>query len=460
MKKQYKFGGNTNVPTGKKIKADLGLEKTMNSIGQSFLYPGIEQSVVTASKPTKKDEGVPVPYRPVEEQEVINTTPVKPAQQFTIPSNNGIFGKVGSLESAFNKAYPTVNINVPKVTVPVMNRAQSSSTSTQSNNITSGSTAKSTTTKSNLTNKPKLNFDFLNEVTNPDGSTTNLRTGETYFKDIYKARRSPYSTLNLKTGETEYAGFINPYGAELQSAVYNNGPQGRQERTTKERLLNAGDWINIGVNSAGALTNLITGLATPNIKYARMKDPIAVTAPKINTNVNTTAETNAVNEEYNDTLRAIDQNTSSSQVALNRKRNAAAKRSASNVKINAAAENIRRDLQNKDAILKGEYAKYNAQRQDQVDAYNAQAKAAEFNANRTKVGDAITGFVSDIAQGATGIVNTVEKRQADRVNTVLSYMGNPEVNPKKFGEGFNKIYEELYGTKPPKYISKKYNKNA
>ena len=54
----------------------------------------------------------------------------------------------------------------------------------------------------------------------------------------------------------------------------------------KKAKLGTADWVNIGVNSAGALTNLITGLTSPDIRYARMKDPIPVIAPKINANVN------------------------------------------------------------------------------------------------------------------------------------------------------------------------------
>ena len=91
-------------------------------------------------------------------------------------------------------------------------------------------------------------------------------------------------------------------------------------------------------------------------------------------------------------------------------------------------------------------------------AYNAQADAAEFNANRTKVGDAITGFVSDLGLGASTITNAIEKREGDRINTVLSYMGNPEVNPDEFNKGFDDIYMKLYGKKPSNYLRKKYNK--
>ena len=227
---------------------------------------------------------------------------------------------------------------------------------------------------------------------------------------------------------------------------------------TKNKLLNAGDWINIGVNSLGALTNLITGLATPNIKYARMRDSIPIMAPKINSNVNTTAEENAIDESYYNELNAINENTANSQTALNRKRNAAARRAAAKVKIRSAAENTRRGLINEGNKLAAEYQKYNIARQENVDAYNRQAEAAEFNANRTKVGDAITGFVNDLGQGASTITNAIEKRKADRINTVLSYMGNPEVNPDEFNKGFDQIYENLYGKKPSKSIKRRYNK--
>ena len=225
-----------------------------------------------------------------------------------------------------------------------------------------------------------------------------------------------------------------------------------------DKLLNTRDWINLGLNSVGALANLIGGLATPNIKYARMKDPIPIIAPKINTNVNTTAEENAIDDAYYNELKSINENTANSKVALNRIRNASARRAAAKVKIRSVAENTRRDLINKSNILKSEYDKFNIQRYENVQNYNTQAEAAEHNANRTKVNDAITGFINDLALGASTITNTLERREADRINTVLSYMGNPEVNQSEFGKGFDDIYIKLYGKKPSKYLIKKYSK--
>lgn len=516
MKKQYKIGGTANVPsTSNRKKAYLGLEETMNKLGQHFLYPSITPSIVTSERPTNenivktmsdygkhflyqpdnkietknvvvekpksninnfnqhylwqptKDEGVPIPYINPEQTKTENTNNTQQTNKFVIPTNKGLFTKVGDFETAFNEKYPTPKINIPQITIPSVNvKSKSVPVTKRSDATTNPDKTKSTestpvvenTTKSNTNYKPRLDTEFLNEVVNPDGSITNFRTGQTYFKDLNKIRRSPYSQLNLKTGQMEYAGYINPYGAEIQPAVYNNGPKGRQEREAKERLLNTGDWINLGLNSAGALTNLITGLATPNIRYARMKDATPIIAPKINANVNTTAEENAIDEQYYNELNAIDENTANSQTALNRKRNAAARRAAAKVKVRSAAENTRRDLINKGNILKGEYDKFNIQRQDQIDAYNAQADAAEFNANRTKIGDAITGFVSDLGLGASTITNAIEKREADRINTVLSYMGNPEVNPSEFGKGFDDIYMKLYGKKPSNYSRKKYSK--
>ena len=212
----------------------------------------------------------------------------------------------------------------------------------------------------------------------------------------------------------------------------------------KKAKLGAADWVNISVNSAGALTNLITGLTSPDIRYARMKDPIPVTAPKINANVNITAEENAIDEEYYNDLKAINENTADSKVALNRIRNAGARRAASKVKIRSNAENIRRNLINKGNILAGEYQKYNIGRQDQVDAYNAQAEAAEFNANKDKVGDAISGFVGDLMQGTSTITNTLEKREADRNNAILTTLGYPEINPKTLDQTRRDLYKQMY----------------
>lgn len=463
------------------------LVKTMNEFGEHYLYKPESQtnsSVVVVDKPKKSfGEQIYSKTRMYQSPGYLidpKTLPyLKPFWNFNIREsinlNRGDVPIPYKLEE--KNVNPVEQIVETKVQTPIQTNSNTTpntatkapivqritptpttpNTATTPNKTTSTSVNQNTT-KSNTNYKPRLDTEFLNEIVNPDGSITNFRTGQTYFKDLNKIRRSPYSQLNLKTGQMEYAGYINPYGAEIQPAVYNNGPKGRQEREAKERLLNTGDWINLGLNSAGALTNLITGLATPNIRYARMKDAIPVIAPKINANVNTTAEENAIDEAYYNELNAIDENTANSQTALNRKRNAAARRAAAKVKVRSAAENTRRDLINKGNILKGEYDKFNIQRQDQIDAYNRQADAAEFNANRTKVGDAITGFVSDLGLGASTITNAIEKREADRINTVLSYMGNPEVNPDEFNKGFDDIYEKLYGKKPSNYSRKKYSK--
>ena len=204
-----------------------------------------------------------------------------------------------------------------------------------------------------------------------------------------------------------------------------------------DKLLNTGDWINLGLNSAGALTNLITGLATPDIKYARMKDSIPIIAPKINTNVNTIAEENAIDEAYYNELNAINENTANSQTALNRKRNAAARRAAAKVKIRSAAENIRRDLINEGNKLAAEYQKYNIARQENIDAFNRQAETAEFNANRTKIGDAITGFVSDLTTGASTITNTLEQRNQFNKNLRVLGLTYPNVDIKQLDQVIN-----------------------
>ena len=181
-------------------------------------------------------------------------------------------------------------------------------------------------------------------------------------------------------------------------------------------------------------------------------------APKINSNVDTTAEEDAIDEAYNDEIRAINENTADSKTALNRKRNAAVRKRQAKVKVRSAAENISRDLRNKGNILKGEYDKFNIQRQENVDAYNKQADVAELNANRTKVSDAITGFLSDLTGSASTITNAIERRQADKRNTVLSYLANPNVDPTKFKEGYDKVYAELYPSKTKtKNKSKKNN---
>lgn len=481
-----------------KKKANLGIQETLNKFGQHYLYPSVTPAISVANDPNKKSVGEVIDeygrhylYQPEFEITppivVANkvTTPVKTINDFNSKylwqppaSTRGDVPYPHRLEEEI--IAPMEQIVEPQVQIPVQTNYKSTANTTAKTPVVQRTTPTTTTTNkttetsvnqninkssqtpiqtnSNNVNKSSLNLDFLNEITNPNGSTYNLRTGQTYIKDWNKVRRTPYSSLNLKTGETEYAGFINPYGSKIKSAVYDNGPQGRQERTAEERLLNAGDWINIGSNALGAVGNLLTGLLTPNIKYARMRDSIPLIAPKINSNVNTTAEEDAINEAYNDEIRAINENTADSKTALNRKRNAAVRKRQAKVKVRSAAENISRNLRNKGNILKGEYDKFNIQRQENVDAYNKQADVAEFNANRTKVSDAITGFLSDLTGSASTITNAIERRQADKRNTVLSYLANPNVDPAKFKEGYDKVYAELYPSKTKtKNKSKKNN---
>ena len=44
---------------------------------------------------------------------------------------------------------------------------------------------------------------------------------------------------------------------------------------------------------------------------------------------------------------------------------------------------------------------------NKVDLYNANAESAKYNANRTKLSDAFTGFVSDLTGGASTIINAI-----------------------------------------------------
>lgn len=348
-------------------------------------------------------------------------------------------------ESSSNQ---TQNNNVTASRVKIQERT----TPTTTNNSTS-ETIKTTTTPIQANDKSfipttnnnfrRLNLDFLNEITNPNGSTYNLRTGQTYFKDWNKVRTTPYSSFNLETGETKYAGFINPYGSEIQSSVYNNGPKGREERTAKERLLNAGDWVNMGANATTAITDLIVGLTTPDLKSVKYADPIPYQAFKNKTRVNITPKLQELRNTINKYKKSINENTISSKVNLNRLRDINLLNLDKINEIYGYKDNRETELINKDIKNLQEITNKNIKEINTIDQKNLENEIAAFNINRGGIGDTISGFIHQLAEGTSSNANAIERRKSDMYNTAMTYLSNPNVKISDFKEGLKEVLEEL-----------------
>ena len=464
MKNKYKFGGKAIISsTGEKKKAYVGIQETLNKFGQYYLYPSVTPAISITNNPNKKSVGEVINEygRHYLHQPEFQIEPFVATAERIKKDNIPI---IDYNDAYLWKAQASTRGNVPypyrleeEVVLPEV-KSESFSNQTQNNNVTTSrvqmqerttptanNNSTPTTTKVATTpiqentksftptttnNFRSLNLDFLNEITNPNGSTYNVRAGQTYFKDWNKVRRTPYSSLNLKTGKTEYAGFINPYGSKIKSAVYNNGPQGRQERTAEERLINVGDWINLGTNVLGAIGNLA-------VRHGYRQDPIVypATTPispvKLKTRYNINPQLQKLARTIDKYKDAIAKNTASSQTSLNRLRNLNLEELDRVNYLYGEKYNREIPLINADRMNFQNVMEKNIGRQEAVDRYNIQSRTTTNNLNKMERAAALVDFAQAIPQISENFVGTIEKRNQFNKNLATIGLGYPDIDVEK-----------------------------
>lgn len=186
---------------------------------------------------------------------------------------------------------------------------------------------------------------------------------------------------------------------------------------------NVADTIGLTSNFVGNLASaIINKKALDNMKYSDA--PIPKVAAKLKTNYNINPALNSLREDLAAYNKNVDYNTESSQVALNRKRQAFAKTKEASDELRAFKENEQTKLINADKLNQQGVANEN------IDAYNSwrKEKTNFDNAIREKRAENAVGFLNNFNLGIQDILTRRENRRKDRADAKLILAMNPHVN--------------------------------
>ena len=188
---------------------------------------------------------------------------------------------------------------------------------------------------------------------------------------------------------------------------------------------NVADTIGLTSNFAGNLAAaLINKKALDDMKYTDA--PIPKVAAKLKTNYNINPALNSLREDLATYNRNVDYNTESSQVALNRKRQALTNTMDASNKLYALKENEQTKLINADKLNQQGVANEN------IDVYNnwMKEKTNFDNAIREKRAENAVGFLNNFNLGIQDILTRRENRRKDLADAGLILAANPHVNPE------------------------------
>lgn len=207
----------------------------------------------------------------------------------------------------------------------------------------------------------------------------------------------------------------------------------------------------------GLASNIIGGLITRRknnrmlnkLKYSDA--PIAAKAAKLKTRININPQLDKMRESLSEYERTIDNNTSSSRVALARKQQARLANTLQTNELYGNKENTETELINKDKLNQQTVADAN------IREYNLwrEKKAAFNNAVLEKKAENDVSLFNTINSGIQDIISRGEKRNSERQTRLAMMAANPNVNPRILkGMGIKGItdedvaaYDKTYGKK-------------
>lgn len=207
----------------------------------------------------------------------------------------------------------------------------------------------------------------------------------------------------------------------------------------------------------GLASNIIGGLITRRknnrmlnkLKYSDA--PIAAKAAKLKTRININPQLDKMRESLSEYERNIDNNTSSSRVALARKQQARLANTLQTNELYGNKENTETELINKDKLNQQTVADAN------IREYNLwrEKKAAFDNAVLEKKAENDVSLFNTINSGIQDIISRGEKRNSERQTRLAMMAANPNVNPRILkGMGIKGItdedvaaYDKTYGKK-------------
>ena len=251
---------------------------------------------------------------------------------------------------------------------------------------------------------------------------------ETALRDesnkLNNVQSTPNTNLNLNYGKIQPLSFT---------------PNTKKDETKKTRRIknwwndkvkpwfkdsnNVADTIGLTSNFAGNLASaIINKKALDNMKYTDA--PIPKVSAKLKTNYNINPALNSLREDLAAYNRNVDYNTESSQVALNRKRQALANAMNTSNNLYAHKENEETKLINADKLNQQGVANEN------IDVYNSwmKEKTNFDNAIREKRAENAVGFLNNFNLGIQDILTRRENRRKDLADAGLILAANPHVN--------------------------------
>ena len=253
-----------------------------------------------------------------------------------------------------------------------------------------------------------------------------------------------YTVPDYNNEKKKYGGNMNK-----NSLIYNlNGnvknKNGFVPSTGKRQKakLGIGGWMNIG----SGILNVAGGLGSYFMNRKALKDmentgigsgpeaPVAMQANKLNTNYNINPQLSAIREAEANAFKDIDQNTTSSSVALARKQQARLNSLQNRNALYAEKENRETELINADRLNQQQISAQNNQAYNQYlkDKYNHQLKEHEFK----------LGLIDKRGENNIALVQNL----TGAINNVGDYFTRKEENDE-YIKLLKEIYTKRYGGK-------------
>ena len=331
--------------------------------------------------------------------------------------SNDVIGNNSDAKVSPNQTQINTNKSTPKDTTYVDPKALGEA-------IITGNKVKSKTnvtdTKKNGTKKkqPTINNELYKEKKLLDLDKATL---EELSKPRYN-KLNPNTNININ-GKIQPLSFTpNTKNIKPQRTPKSNWWNNKVKPWFKDSN-NVADTIGLTSNFAGNLASaIINKKALDNMKYTDA--PMPKVAAKLKTNYNINPALNSVKEDLATYNRNVDYNTESSQVALNRKRQALANAMNTSNNLYAHKENEETKLINADKLNQQGVANEN------IDAYNSwmKEKTNFDNAIREKRAENAVGFLNNFNLGIQDILTRRENRRKDLADAGLILAANPHVN--------------------------------
>lgn len=302
-------------------------------------------------------------------------------------------------------------------------------------NLGSGYVAK------NLFNDKKL----MNVLINGTDEEYNDQVNKYYKKKERNDRINKTNEfLNLKRmgGKMENNSLIYNLNGNIKNKNGFVPSTGKRQKAENGIKLGVGDWMNIG----NGILNIAGGLGSYFMNRKALKDmentgigsgpeaPVAMQAAKLNTNYNINPQLSAIIESEANAFKDIDQNTTSSSVALARKQQARLNSLQNRNALYAEKENKETELINADRLNQQQISAQNNQAYNQYlkDKYNHQLKENEFK----------LGLIDKRAENNTALVQNL----TSAVGNVGNYFTKKE-SDDKYMKFLKEIYTKRYGGK-------------